>query len=184
MTFQWKIRYEVCRCMKSCSFHTLTASFIMFQWPPCQNTSKKWKTAGPHILNMQIADDMQFETILRAPTCSWIKFLVPLRLMHTWPSPGPAETCVFGGEGVVQMGFTQCFAICARLQRRLAARGVSMSLFQVEESSTLLGFGDSREADALQKSCFVWKWNDRPEYIDTKYVPPQIVFNCSFQDHD
>lgn len=45
------------------------------------------------------------------------------------------------------MGFTQCFAICARLQRRLAARGVSMSVFQVEESSTLLRFGDSRETD-------------------------------------
>ena len=87
MTFQWKIRYEVCRCMKSCSFHTLTASFVVFQWPPRQNTSKKWKTAGPHITkNMQIADDMKFETILRAPTCSWIKFLVPLRL-YGWCTP-------------------------------------------------------------------------------------------------
>lgn len=97
MTFQWKIRYEVCRCMKSCSFHTLTASFVVFQWPPRQNTSKKWKTAGPHITkNMQIADDMKFETILRAPTCSWTS--TTLWLMHTWPSPGPAETCVSGAK--------------------------------------------------------------------------------------
>ena len=183
MTFQWKIRYEVCRCMKSCSFHTLTASFVVFQWPPRQNTSKKWKTAGPHITkNMQIADDMKFETILRAPTCSWIKFLVPLRL-YGWCTPDlhPAQPKpAFLGRRSGANGFHPVLCNMCPIAKEVGCTGggffwlntavvlqlhtitiygllVSMSLFQVEESSTLLRFWDSREADTLQKSCFVWK---------------------------
>ena len=157
MTFQWKIRYEVCRYMKSWSFHTLTASFI--------------ETCRLRMI-------WNLKPYLALPyRCSWIKFLVPLRLMHTWPSPGPAENCVSGGKEWCKWVSPSALQYVPDCKGGWLHGGSACLFFKWKSHPQCYVSGiQGKQIITLQKSCFVWKWNERPEYIDAKYVLPQIVF--------